>query len=62
MDLRHGYIRLDQKIDIINTIVIDEKNKKECRLRINTFVEHIFATCAALHNLRIRVNPWEYEN
>jgi len=36
--------------------------KEECRLRANSFVERIFATCAALHNLRIKVNPWVYEN
>ncbi|MDR1089646.1 MAG: transposase family protein [Prevotella sp.] len=35
--------------------------KEECRLRANSFVEHIFATCAALHNLRIKVNPWKYK-
>jgi hypothetical protein len=35
--------------------------KEECRLRANFFVERIFATCAALHNLRINVNPWKYE-
>jgi hypothetical protein len=35
--------------------------KEECRLRANSFVERIFATCAALHNLRIKVKPWEYE-
>jgi hypothetical protein len=35
--------------------------KEECRLRANSFVERLFSTCAALHNLRIKVNPWEYE-
>jgi hypothetical protein len=35
--------------------------KEECRLRANSFVERIFAICAALHNFRIKVNPWEYE-
>jgi hypothetical protein len=34
--------------------------KEECRLKANSFVERIFATCAALHNLRIKVNPWKY--
>lgn len=36
--------------------------KDECRLRANCFVERIFATCAALHNLRIKINPWTYKN
>jgi hypothetical protein len=35
--------------------------KEDCRLRANSFVERIFATYAVLHNLRIKVNPWEYE-
>lgn len=36
--------------------------KDECRLRTNFFVERIFVTCAALHNLRIKIRPWEYKN
>ncbi|WP_291528258.1 transposase family protein [Bacteroides sp. UBA939] len=36
--------------------------KDECRLRANTFVERIFATCAALHNLKIKIKPWTYKN
>lgn len=36
--------------------------KDECRLRANSFVERIFTTCAALHNLRIKINPWNYKN
>lgn len=36
--------------------------KGECRLRANSFVERIFATCAALHNLRIKIKPWAYKN
>lgn len=36
--------------------------KDECRLRANNFVEKIFATCLALHNLRIKINPWNYQN
>ena len=36
--------------------------KDECRLRANSFVERIFATCAALHNLRIKMKPWAYKN
>ena len=36
--------------------------KDECRLRANSFVERIFATCAALHNLRIKIKPWIYKN
>lgn len=36
--------------------------KDECRLRANLFVERIFATCAALHNLRIKIKPWAYKN
>lgn len=35
--------------------------KNECRLRANLFVERIFATCAALHNLRIKTEPWTYK-
>jgi hypothetical protein len=36
--------------------------KDECRLRKNNFVNNIFATCAALHNFRIKINPCQYEN
>jgi len=36
--------------------------KDECRLRKAGFVESIFATCAALHNLRIRLMPFSYKN
>jgi hypothetical protein len=36
--------------------------KDQCRLRANSFVKRIFATCAALHNLRIKINPGEYKN
>ena len=36
--------------------------KDECRLRKNGFVKKIFKTCAAIHNLRIKINPWRYEN
>lgn len=36
--------------------------KDECRLRANSFVDRIFATCAALHNLRIKITPWMYKN
>lgn len=36
--------------------------KDECRLRTNYFVQRIFATCAALHNLRIKIEPWTYKN
>lgn len=36
--------------------------KDECRLRANKFVDRIFATCAALHNLRIKFKPWTYKN
>ena len=34
--------------------------KDECRLRANQFVERIFPICAALHNLRIKTEPWTY--
>ena len=34
--------------------------KDECRLRANNFVKRIFKTCAALHNFRIKINPWHY--
>jgi hypothetical protein len=34
--------------------------KDECRLRANYFVQRIFKTCAALHNFRIKLNPWRY--
>jgi len=34
--------------------------KDECRLRANNFVRRIFKTCAALHNFRIKINPWHY--
>ncbi|WP_291528092.1 hypothetical protein [Bacteroides sp. UBA939] len=36
--------------------------KDECRLRANSFVERVFATCAALHNLRINSKPWTYKH
>ncbi|MBM6946327.1 MULTISPECIES: transposase family protein, partial [Bacteroides] len=36
--------------------------KDECRLRANNFVENIFSICMALHNLRIKINPWNYHN
>lgn len=36
--------------------------KDECRLRKNGFVDRIFATCAALHNFRIKRRPFQYEN
>ena len=35
--------------------------KDECRLRKNRFVENIFLTCAALHNFRLRLKPFNYE-
>ncbi|MDR2119003.1 MAG: transposase family protein, partial [Tannerellaceae bacterium] len=34
--------------------------KDECRLRANNFVKRIFVICAALHNFRIKINPWRY--
>jgi hypothetical protein len=34
--------------------------KDECRLRANNFVRGILKTCAALHNFRIKINPWHY--
>ncbi|MDR0613733.1 MAG: transposase family protein [Dysgonamonadaceae bacterium] len=36
--------------------------KDECILRAGNFVGHIFSTCAALHNFKIKFNPWHYEN
>ncbi|MDR1180679.1 MAG: transposase family protein, partial [Bacteroidales bacterium] len=36
--------------------------KDECRLRADNFVRRIFRTCAAIHNFRIKINPWHYEN
>lgn len=36
--------------------------KDECRLRTNSFIERILATCAALHNLRTKMKPWTYKN
>ncbi|WP_390902599.1 transposase family protein [Tannerella forsythia] len=36
--------------------------KDECRLRTNSFVERFFATCAVLHNLRMKIEPWTYRN
>ena len=36
--------------------------KDECRLRKNGFVKKIFKTCAAIHNFRIKLNPWHHEN
>jgi hypothetical protein len=34
--------------------------KDECRLRAGNFVYRIFKTCAALHNFKIKINPWLY--
>lgn len=34
--------------------------KDECRLRADNLVGRIFKTCAALHNFRIKTNPWHY--
>jgi hypothetical protein len=36
--------------------------KDECRLRADNFVQRIFRTCAAIHNFRIKINPWKYQN
>ena len=36
--------------------------KDECRLRANNFVQRIFSCCAAMHNFRIKINPWQYES
>jgi hypothetical protein len=36
--------------------------KDECRLSADNFVRRIFRTCAAIHNFRIKINPWNYEN
>ena len=36
--------------------------KDECRLRANNFVQRIFRTCAAMHNFKIKIKPWVYEN
>lgn len=36
--------------------------KDECRLRTDKFVQRIFRTCAAMHNFRIKINPWHYKN
>ena len=36
--------------------------KDECRLRANNFAKRILKTCAALHNFRIKINPWHYKN
>ncbi|MDR2511346.1 MAG: transposase family protein, partial [Bacteroidales bacterium] len=35
--------------------------KDECRLRANNFVKRILRACAALHNFRIKINPWHYQ-
>jgi hypothetical protein len=35
--------------------------KDERWLRANGFVKRIFKSCAALHNFRIKINPWHYE-
>ncbi|MDR2287358.1 MAG: transposase family protein [Prevotellaceae bacterium] len=34
--------------------------KDECRLRKNDFIKHVLHTCAALHNFRIKINPFRY--
>jgi hypothetical protein len=36
--------------------------RDECRLRADGFVQQIFRICAALHNFRIKINTWHYEN
>jgi hypothetical protein len=35
--------------------------KDECRLGADNFVNRIFKTSAALHNFRIKINPWHYK-
>jgi hypothetical protein len=32
--------------------------KNECRLRKNDFIKHVLYTCAALHNFRLKFNPF----
>jgi len=34
--------------------------KDECRLRKNNYPEKVFKICAALHNFRINLNPFNY--
>ena len=34
--------------------------KDECRLRKNNYPENVFKICAALHNFRINLNPFNY--
>jgi hypothetical protein len=35
--------------------------KDECRLRKNDFVRNVIHTCAALHNFRVKIKPFQYE-
>jgi hypothetical protein len=47
---------------VIGSIKIMRIVKDECRLRADKFVNKIFRTCAALHNIRIKINPWHRKN
>jgi hypothetical protein len=50
-----------RRTDAIGSIKRYRIVKDECRLRKNQFVENIFLTCAALHNFRLRLKPFNYE-
>jgi hypothetical protein len=45
-------------IDLIRNVA--ELLSDKCRLRKNDFVKHVLHTCAALHNFRVKLNPFRY--
>lgn len=51
-------VRVEHAIGSVKRIRIV---KDECRLRKNNFVEKIFLTATALHNFRLRLNPFQYK-
>jgi hypothetical protein len=56
-------VRIEHPIGSIKRYRIVKRGRPadECRLRKNEFVENIFLTCAALHNFRLRLKPFNYE-
>jgi hypothetical protein len=49
------------RVHVIGSMKRGKIVKDECRLRTNDFVKHVLHTCAALHNSRVKLNPFQYE-
>ncbi|MDR0605384.1 MAG: transposase family protein [Bacteroidales bacterium] len=56
-DIAVGRVRVEHVIGSAKRRIV----KDECRLRKNLFVNHVFHTCAALHNFRIAHKPFNYK-